>query len=266
MPKGWKKNAKYIHHLELTHDEYIQKKEKIREQKKKQYEALKKQKYPKNNTPFNKNSQSKKQKTSKKKTSKKKTSKLKNKCKNFNSNFEFEFSKPKYIIYNKKKTPKKYSTCSICYEEKLENNLISINCNRKSIHSFTSNNDKIVCGACCKKITLCPYCRSHKLISTKYTSNRKKKKTIAAKIAWSRKLKNKDILKKVSIHAWMKYMKKKKYPNSIIWTTSYLALPLKLYKFYRHQNITFTSFENLNTTVFDEYLEIPYPDDELYYY
>lgn len=257
MPKGWKKNAKYIHHLELTHNEYIQKKEKIREQKKKQYEALKKQKHPKNNTPFNKNSKSKK-----------KTSKLKNKYKNFNSNFEFEFefSKPKCIIYNKKNTSKKYSTCSICYEEKLEDNLISINCNRKSIHSFTSGNDKIVCGACCKKITLCPYCRSHKLISTKYTSNRKKKKTIAAKIAWSRKMKNKDILNKVSIHAWMKYMKKKKYPTFVLWTTSYLPLPLKLYKFYKHQNITFTSFENINTTVFEEYLEIPYLDNELYYY
>ena len=34
MPNGWKKNAKYFNHLEMTHKEYSEKKNKFRKWKK----------------------------------------------------------------------------------------------------------------------------------------------------------------------------------------------------------------------------------------
>jgi len=252
MPNGWKKNARYFNDIDMTHDEYIQKKQWFRTWKKEKrvidsklklnyddinpwiryYDMtftnnlteneksmftfyISKQLVKQSNATFKKNSSWKWRK-------KIKTKKNYNKySRNVNRNNKVYYSDHKKMKIKPKSNDvnieEKKAICSICYEKKNIISLFAISCKNKGIGKFKKNVDKIICNDCMSKVNTCPYCRSHKLncIPTKSKKRLKKQRKIS-KVEQIRKNKMQCIKKLVSEHSTLKHVQNQLYPDTIL--------------------------------------------------
>jgi hypothetical protein len=254
MPNGWKKNAKYFNHLEMSHGEYVKKKNKFRKWKKKEGGIM-------TGTPFidsshnccfpldtdcqdlffwHSNSRdldilpdilSENDKSmyslyiSKQHMKKSNNTFRKRGMGNAKRQSHWNWKKYNYntndnYIKTVKKTIKpkvQKDMCSICCETKSTKELFTVHCKGKRIDSFKKNQDKIICNECRSKLDTCPYCRSHAMKYVKYKSLRKYTITSSAVHQWRRKKISKIILNNVSEFEWRKRARKKMYPNKLLW-------------------------------------------------
>ena len=256
MPNGWKKNAKYFNHTDLSHSEYVKKKKKFRKWKKKKsihggpfidskfvfvrdddyprdfylqdtltendksmYSLyISKQHMKKSNNTFRKQGMV----NAKRSINRKKHNYNKyNKCSRTHDKVYYNKHDQHFIQTTVKKNIKpevKMDICSICCETKSIKELFIVHCKGKRIGSFKKNQDKIICNECRSKVNTCPYCRSHNLEYVKYKSERKYTKlTWSALHEWTRKKQSKIILNNLSEFEWRKRSRKKKYPDKLLW-------------------------------------------------
>lgn len=255
MPNGWKKNAKYFNHLDISHDEYIIKKRKFREWKKKEnrrkstddinYQSLtnyggekyimyelnsnlnendksmyslyiSKQNIKKSNNTFRKRGMGYLTKPNRRK--KQNANKFNKKCKLHHKSYYKKHKKKciKSIIKRTKKIVEK-DICSICCENIAINQLFTICCKKKGVSSLKKNDDKAICSECRKRVDTCPYCRSHKLKCIVATKNKKKK---IKQDEYYKKIEiGKDIRRNISAYSSFKTRKhkNKKYPTKLLW-------------------------------------------------
>jgi len=255
MPSGWKKNAKYFNHTDMTHSEYVTEKKKFRKWKKKKsihggpfidskfvfdrdddcprdfylqdtltendksmYTLyISKQYMKKSNNTFRK----KKMGNFTRLINRKKHNYNKyNKCSRTHDKVYYNKYKKHFIQTTVKKIIKsdvKMDMCSICCETKSIKELFTVHCKGKRIGCFKKNQDKIICNKCRLKVNTCPYCRSHNLKCVKYKSERKYTINWGAVQEYLRKKQSKIILNNVSEFEWRKQARKKKYPNKLLW-------------------------------------------------
>ena len=256
MPNGWKKNARYFNHDDMTHCEYVKKKKKFRTWKKENNIIDSMVKFDYNdinpfvsyyNTDFTIESNFTNNLTENEKsmitfyiskqlvkqsnaTFKKKWSWRSGRktTKNYNK-YSRDVNRNHKVYYNDHKKMKikpksnyvnveEKSVCSICCEKKNILSLFAISCKNKRIDKFKKNVDKIICNDCMSKVNSCPYCRSHKLKCVPYKLKKRiKKQRKISKDEQLRKNKMQYIKKLVSEHSTLKHqVQKQLYPDTIL--------------------------------------------------
>jgi len=257
MPNGWKKNAKYFNHTDMTHSEYVKKKKKFRKWKKKKsihggpfidskfvfdrdddcprdfylqdtltendksmYSLyISKQHMKKSNSTFRKQGMGNLTRPS---HWRKRQKENRNKYTRYaRKQDKVYYTNDNYIQTTAKKNIKpevQKDMCSICCETKSIKELFTVHCKGKRIDPFKKNQDKIICNECRSKVNTCPYCRSHRLKYVKYKREcRKYSITSSAVQEWKRKKVSKIILYNVSEFEWRKRARKKMYPDKLLW-------------------------------------------------
>lgn len=248
MPNGWKKNAKYFNHNNITHDEYIEKKQGFRTWKRENKVIDSRIKLDHNDikpwisyydmTFINNLNEKEKSRFSfyfSKQLVKQSNASFKRerswrrkkkKTKNYNK-YSRDVNRNHKVYYNEHKEVKikpnnvnieeRKSTCCICYEKKNIISLFTIYCKNKKIGKFNKNVDKIICNDCISKVNTCPYCRSHKLKCVSYKSKKRlKKQRKISKAEQIRKNEMQCIKKIVSEHSTLKHVLNQLYPDTIL--------------------------------------------------
>lgn len=251
MPNGWKKNAKYFNHLEMSHSEYVKKKRKFRKWKKNEGEKadtfidsqdlfvyrcpgkmtekdksmvslyISKQHMKKSNNTFRKRGMGNMTKPShwrkrQKENRNKYTRYARKQDKVYYNNDNYIKMVAQKTVNVKPEVQK--DLCSICCETKPIKELFTVYCKQKNIGYFKKNQDKIICIECKSKVNTCPYCRSHNLKYVKYKRECRKYSIKSTAVQqWKRKKISKIILNNISEFEWRKRARKKMYPSELLW-------------------------------------------------